>query len=184
MVGRLSSFLSSSHFLHLSLFLQVPASSIKPHAAQTQGHQSSGSSFCRFQAPRASTNFKRWSSYLVLSSQAPASLKPQVSNFNSASLKPHMCASSAGTASIAITDSVAADLVIGKQSTTTWGYSAEGRGRRCGGGRGQWTAWITDINYTWDPGTDGDTMGPFRTKHRYRLGKERQPDVVATSLPR
>ncbi|KAJ7705032.1 hypothetical protein B0H17DRAFT_1126637 [Mycena rosella] len=79
---------------------QVPASSIKPHAAQTQGYQFSGSSFCRFQAPRASTNFKRWSSYLVLLSEAPASLKPQVSSIH------------AGAASIAITDSMAMDLVI------------------------------------------------------------------------
>ncbi|KAJ7660513.1 hypothetical protein B0H17DRAFT_1145009 [Mycena rosella] len=26
---------------------------------------------------------------------------------------------------------------------------------------------IIDINYMWDPATNGDTMGPFQTKHRY-----------------
>ncbi|KAJ7676132.1 hypothetical protein B0H17DRAFT_1140109 [Mycena rosella] len=26
-----------------------------------------------------------------------------------------------------------------------------------------------DIKYTWDPATNGDTMGPFQTKHRYLI---------------
>ncbi|KAJ7653460.1 hypothetical protein B0H17DRAFT_1147109 [Mycena rosella] len=123
--------------------LIVPSSSSFKHQASCCTN--SGSLILRLQLlPVSYTTCKHKLQAVVLISGALIASTP--------SLKPHACTSSAEATSLMITDSMAADLVIiGKQSTMTWGRrlwgcSAEGRGR--GGGHEQWTVWIIDINYT------------------------------------